>query len=134
MSRLLSTEKLKISDMFGASISGLCALHCALSPLLFISKPLTTGLTDHHHHGNSFWAVLDFVFLALSLVAVWYSSTHTSIKASKWLLWLAWFALAFGIVAEHADIPNGTWLMYAGSISLIIIHIRNYGGFKETTR
>jgi len=117
------------SDLLGAAASGLCAIHCTLTPLVFAAKPMLEGAMDehhHHHHGGGFWAMLDYIFLVLSLVAVWYSARHTSHKTIKWTLWIAWVVFAFGLLSEPLEISFGKWFMYAGSITLVIAHLQNY--------
>lgn len=114
------------SDLLGAAASGLCAIHCTLTPLLFAAKPLLDGTVGEHAHGGGFWAVFDYVFLLLSLAAVWYSARHTSHPTIKWVLWVSWVVFAIGILAEPLALSFGKWLMYAGSISLVITHLQNY--------
>ena len=118
--------KQKQSDLLGAFASGLCAIHCTLTPIFFLAKPMLDNSIEIHAHGNSFWTALDYVFLVLSLVAVWFSSKHTSHKAIKWVLWIAWIVFSIGLLSERIHFENGIWLMYAGSITLVIAHIINY--------
>lgn len=122
----ISQRRLNRSDILGAAASGLCAIHCTLTPLLFAAKPLLEGTVGEHAHGVGFWAVFDYVFLALSLVAVWYSARHTSHTTIKWILWAAWIVFAVGILAEPLELSFGKWLMYTGSITLVIAHLQNY--------
>ncbi len=120
------THKINQSDIFGAAVSGLCAVHCTLTPLFFASRPLLERSFGEHAHGSGFWAALDYVFLFLSLLAVWYSARHTTHKTLKWVLWGAWLVFAIGLLSEPLDFSHGIWLMYAGSIALVLAHIQNY--------
>lgn len=43
--------KLNRSDLLGVAASGLCAIHCTLTPLLFAAKPLLEGTVGEHAHG-----------------------------------------------------------------------------------
>lgn len=119
-------KKLDFSDLFGATVSGLCAIHCTLTPLFFAARPLLQNSAEAHAHGSAFWASLDFVFLVLSLIAVWFSSRHTSHKNIKWILWIGWIFFAAGLLLEQLDFSAAIWLMYIGSITLIITHVQNY--------
>jgi hypothetical protein len=119
------TENLEYSDWLGAAASGLCAIHCTLTPLLFAAKPVLEG-SSGEHHSPGFWAALDYIFLGLSLLAVWYSARHTSHGTVKWVLWAAWIVFAIGLLSEPLELSFGKWLMYAGSISLVIAHLKNY--------
>lgn len=119
-------KRIDISDMFGAAVSGLCAIHCTLTPLFFAAKPLLDSSMEGHAHGGSFWSALDYVFLVLSVIAVWYSSRHTTHAKIKWILWISWLFFATGLVLEQFDFGPAKWLMYIGSFALIITHLQNY--------
>lgn len=119
-------RKLNRSDLLGAAASGLCAIHCTLTPLLFAAKPILEGTMGEQAHGVGFWAVFDYVFLVLSLAAVWYSARHTSHSTIKWVLWIAWIVFAIGILSEPLELAYGKWLMYIGSITLVVAHLQNY--------
>ncbi len=114
------------SDILGIIASGLCAIHCAITPLIFLSRPFFGPQVAQHAHGNAFWASLDYVFLVLSLVAVWWSSKHTHFTLIKIGLWSAWFIFTIGLLSEIFHYDFGMWMMYAGSALLIIMHIWNY--------
>lgn len=120
------TKKIDYSDWLGAAASGLCAVHCALTPLLFAAKPALAGIVDEHAHGHGLWSSLDYIFLTLSLFAVWYSARHTTHPTLKWVLWIAWAVFAVGLLLEPFELAFGKWLMYAGSFALVIAHIKNY--------
>ena len=123
---ITTQNKLGRSDILGVTASGLCAIHCTITPILFAAKPVMEGTLGEHAHGSTFWALFDYVFLILSLVAVWYSARHTSLTSIKWVLWAAWLVFAFGLLSEPLEIPYGKWFMYAGSITLVIAHLQNY--------
>lgn len=119
-------EKMDYSDWLGAAASSLCVVHCMLTPLFFVAKPVFSMAMHPHAHGHGLWGYLDYVFLVLSLLAVWYSSEHTTHATLRWVLWASWVAFAIGLFFEPFDLPYGQWLMYMGSISLIIAHVKNY--------
>ena len=119
-------QNLIYSDFLGVSASGLCAIHCALAPLLFASKPVLEKTLGPHDHGPGFWALLDYVFLLLSLVAVWYSARHTSQKRIRGVFWSAWVVFAIGLLSESVHFEQGKWLMYFGSIVLVVAHTYNH--------
>ena len=114
------------SDLLGALASSLCAIHCAVTPVFFIAKPFMHSSAEYHSHGSGFWAILDYVFLVLSFVAIWFSSKHTNHKSIKWIFWGAWLMFSVGLLSEGIHFRNGLWLMYTGSIALVIAHIINY--------
>lgn len=123
---MIRMNKIEYSDWLGAAASGLCAVHCTLTPLFFAAKPALAGTVGEHAHGHGLWVILDYVFLVLSLLAVWYSARHTTHATLKWVLWAAWGVFAFGLLAEPLELAYGKWFMYAGSIVLVIAHLKNY--------
>lgn len=116
------------SNLLGAAASGLCAIHCAVTPLLFAAKPmLEHAAAEHGHaHGSPLWAAFDYIFLVLSFVAVWFSARHTNHNTLKKALWVSWLVFAVGILFEAFHLPYGHWLMYSGSIALVVAHLLNY--------
>jgi len=122
------TRSSSYSNLLGAAASGLCAVHCAITPLIFAAKPLLAHAHDGHEHahGSPLWAAFDYIFLALSFVAVWYSVRNTSHSNLKKVLWASWGVFAAGILFEAFHLPYGHWLMYTGSIALVVGHLLNY--------
>lgn len=130
MSETIKFKKLKNSDFFGVTISGLCAIHCSITPLLFAAKPLLQD-TISHKNESGIWESLDYFFLVLSLAAVWYSSIYSKLNVIKWALWISWLIFSFGLMSEHYNTTYGIWMMYIGSICLIISHIINHRYCKK---
>ena len=114
------------SNLLGAAASGLCAIHCAITPLVFASKPMLEHAAGEHAHGSPLWAAFDYVFLVLSFIAVWYSARHTNHRTLQKALWISWAVFAVGLLAEPFHLPYGSWLMYGGSIALVVVHLRNF--------
>ncbi len=131
MSKTINIRKKIQSDIFGVFISGLCAIHCTLMPVFFAAKPLLESSNITHQNESELWESLDYIFLILSLVAVWYSSIHSFQKFIKWFLWLSWLVFSVGLMSEHYDFSYGIWLMYIGSFCLIIGHSINYRYCKK---
>lgn len=124
MSVLLDLRK---SDIIGIAASSLCAVHCAITPLIFMAKPYLDGGAICHQDGCCAaaplgWRMFDWVFLAVSLLAVWYSAKRTPKASYRFLLWGAWVVLSIGLVIG-GQIGHG--LMYFGSFCLVVIHFLN---------
>ena len=125
-------EKLGYSDFLGAVASGLCAIHCALTPVFFAARPVLETTMGKHSHGPGFWALLDYLFLVLSLAAVWYSARHTDHTGIKRALWGAWSIFAIGLLSESFHFHHGIWFMYVGSITLVVTHLYNHRHCKKS--
>lgn len=115
------------SNLFGALASGLCLIHCLATPLLFIAH---TAASDHHHHHDhhdiGWWSSLDFAFLAISIVAVYYSAKNSSLKWMPIALYASWMVLALIILNEKMHLlhlPHE--VIYIPTISLIGLHLYN---------
>lgn len=121
------------SDLIGISASFLCTIHCVITPIFFMAKPLMyashhAGHAHHHHHGHSHdhaWASLDYLFLIIAFIAVWMSAQHTHNPKIKIGLWVSWVILTTGILIEMSGNVVGSYIMYFGSFSLISMHLLN---------
>lgn len=120
--------------MMGIAVSALCAIHCTLTPLLFAAKPLLESAVNEGTAHSLLWHRLDYFFVILSLVAVWYSSRNTRYKLIAFRLWLSWGMLMVGILAEQIDFKEGKWLMYIASTALVITHLQNYRYCRQCVR
>ena len=120
------SKKVNHSDIWGAAASGLCAIHCAITPLFFASRPVLEGSALGQSGGQCAWSGFDYIFLVISFFAVWYSVKYTSRAAIKWILWVSWLVFAAGLLTEILHFPFAKWLMYSGSVALVITHIFNH--------
>ena len=121
-SKMEDTRRMNRADLFGAAISGICAVHCTLTPLFFAARPLLhTG-----HHAGHWWATLDYIFLVLSLLAVAYSARRTASRTVRISLWAGWALFAGGLLLEPLELSFAKGLMYAGSVTLIVAHLWNH--------
>ena len=67
------------------------------------------------------WDKLDYVFLFISLVAVYHAASHAATRNIKLLLWLFWVFFAIAIVFQ----PVMHWMAYIASAGLIGTHVTN---------
>ncbi|MEM9888192.1 MAG: MerC domain-containing protein [Bacteroidota bacterium] len=120
-----STINIK-SNVFGALASGLCLIHCLATPLFFMAQAASHHDHDHHHHGAGWWSGLDYVFLAVSAIAVFYSARNSSLKWMPSALAASWVVLAFLIINEKLHLmhlPHEA--IYIPTLSLIGLHLYN---------
>lgn len=118
-------------DFMGMLASGLCAIHCAATPLFFAAQPLVheaiseAGHHEHgHDHGHGIWGSLDLIFVVLSLIAVYYAAKASRNTKTRAWLWGGWGVFAAGLLMEHLGMVG--WLMYVGSAILVVTHLVNF--------
>ena len=102
----------KKSDFFGVMSSTLCFMHCLLTPVLFVIP--------------FWWKGMNFVFVAVSLLAVYFSSKNTSRSIMKPLLWIGFFLLSFCIINEEIGFFHLPEIItYFAAINLAGLHVYN---------
>lgn len=115
------------ADVIGASASALCIIHCLLTPILLtavvVSKPGPEGSTATL---GLIWGALDFIFLTISIWAVYRTASNTTAPLVRRLIWPSWALLAMGLLLEKCGISAGGWAMYLGSFSLVVMHLINH--------
>jgi hypothetical protein len=118
----MSSYIIKI-DYIGVSASFLCLLHCLASPLVFITK---ASWVHYNDIAALWWTSLDYVFLSISLYAVFQIS---KIQNNSWILftlWGSWIVLLLIILNEKvAFIELPEEIIYFPSVSLMLLHLYN---------
>jgi hypothetical protein len=111
------------SDYIGATSSGLCLLHCLATPFLFLSQPALLSVSQEL---TFFWYILNYIFLAVSFIAVYYSVKNSSNLFIKVLLYLFWISLSLLILNEEFMILSIPELYtYISAIGLSVLHVYN---------
>ena len=112
------------SDYIGAASSGLCFLHCLATPFLF---SIPTCYINCFSGANIFlWYILNYIFLAVSFIAVYYSVKNSSNLFIKVLLYLFWIWLSLLILNEEFMIFSIPELYtYISAIGLSVLHVYN---------
>ena len=114
---------IKYSDYVGASASGLCLIHCIATPILFLSQASLISISNEMLF---LWQSLNFLFLAISFIAIYYSVKNSSNSYVKILLFLSWLTLSSLILIELFEILSiAEFYTYIAAISLSILHIYN---------
>ncbi|WP_255592536.1 MerC domain-containing protein [Marixanthomonas sp. SCSIO 43207] len=113
------------SNILGSIASGLCLIHCIITPLLFVAH--AGHIHEHHAHAHPFWwGLIDLLFIAISLLAVYWSAKNTSKKWLRYALWISWFALSFVIFNEKLSFLSlAEEVIYIPAIALILFHLLN---------
>ena len=92
----------KNSDRIGAISSGLCMLHCFATPFLFL---LQSSLIFISVDFTSTWFILNYIFLFISFIAVYYSVKNSSNRFIRVFLYLFW-ALLSGLIIQLSLLPS----------------------------
>lgn len=113
----------KNSDFFGVLTCSLCFVHCISTPLIFISfSSLNTKLSASY----SWWSSLDYVFLLISFLMVYFSVKITKVKMMKYLFWLSWVTLFLVILNEKTESYQfSEYITYIAITALSLLHIYN---------
>ncbi len=111
------------SDKYGVTASVLCMLHCTATPLLFMTQAHTSAVV---HDVPFLWLSINYIFLLISSLAVYYSIQKSTKAFVKVLLFVFWFALCFLIINEGFEgfhIPE--FYTYLSASSLALLHLYN---------
>ncbi len=114
---------IKNSDRIGALSSGLCMLHCLATPFLFLSQSSLIFISIDF---TLTWFLLNYIFLLISFIAIYYSVKNSANKFIKILLYLFWALLSALIIFESLEIFSiSEAATYFSASSLICLHIYN---------
>ncbi len=107
----------KNSDLIGIGSSVLCIIHCLLLPILILAGSLSG---DTHR-----WAWLDYLFILLATLAVYYSTRRLMSAFLRRGLWLTLVVFS-GAIVFHEHHPAALYISVASSLLLVVFHIGSY--------
>ena len=110
-------------DNIGIIAGCLCGIHCIATPFLFVAKACTYTFCSE---APIWWIMIDYLFLIVSFLAIYYTNKNTTIYWLKFSLWLSWFCLGFCIVSHSFDItylPDN--FIYLPALTIIFLHLYN---------
>jgi len=110
-------------DSIGIIASTLCLIHCIATPFIFIAKACTATCCSD---APTWWIMIDYLFLIISFLAIFFISKNLNIKWLKISFWLSWFVLLFTILNHSVNIihlPKN--FIYIPSFAIIILHFYN---------
>lgn len=107
------------ADYIGILGSVLCIVHCIAMPVLALGSSI-----GHDHHAHIGFLSLDYFFILVNAVAVYFATRDHKSLFVKVLLWSALFIFAVSIVFEERNVVF-QWLGYLGSALLIGGHLIN---------
>ena len=114
---------LRKPETIGAIVSTLCVVHCLLTPLLFVAQSYTA---THSHEAPFWWKNLDYLFILISVIAVYESTKKSTNKLIKAGLWMSWIMLFLLILNEKLVwIELDEIITYSVALTLSMLHIYN---------
>ena len=110
-------------DTIGMFAGILCTIHCLATPLLFIAKACSTTCCSD---APVWWIMIDYLFLLISFIAIYFISKSLTIKWLKVSFWISWIILLFTILDHSFGIfilPQN--FIYIPSSLIISLHFYN---------
>ena len=110
-------------DTIGIIAGSLCAIHCISTPFLFIAKACSTTCCAD---APIWWIMIDYFFLLISFLTIFFISKNLNIKWLKISFWASWSLLLFSILDHSFDfffLPKN--FIYLPSFLIIALHFYN---------
>lgn len=118
---MIQLQKLTRPDLIGATASGLCALHCMVTPFIFLAKATST-----HVHKPVWWGLIDYIFLVVSFFAIYRTVKSSTRNWIKYALWCVWIILSCAIINETFEIAHlAEASVYVPALILAGLHLYN---------
>ena len=111
------------SDFLGVFASSLCMVHCLATPLIFVVQACTASCCEA---GPWWWSMMDYLFLVISIIAIYHSAKVTSLQWMPKAMYACWAILAFLILnggLQALVIPHA--FVYLPALSLVVLHLYN---------
>ena len=117
------TQKILKSDIIGASASGLCIIHCASTPILFLANLSVLPCCETI---PLWWQLLNYLFLTVSFIAVM-SAVKKSTKVWLGIAFIvSWTFLFLAILIETYEIVMIPEILnYIPAFCLVALHLYN---------
>ena len=110
------------SDTIGVFTSLVCSIHCFATPILFVAQ---SGLISSNIQ-PLWWESINYIFIVLSFIAVYYSAKNTSENIMKPILWVCWLFFVSVILNEMIELTRIPELFsYVSAFSLAFVHVYN---------
>ncbi len=110
-------------DAIGMIAGTLCTIHCLATPLLFIAKACSTTCCAD---APTWWIMIDYLFLFISFMAIYFISKYLTVKWLNISFWTAWTLLLFSIL-DHSFgfffLPKN--FIYIPSFLIVALHFYN---------
>ena len=110
-------------DNIGIISGFLCAIHCIATPFLFIAKACSSTCCSE---APIWWIGIDYLFLIISFLAIYYTIKNSPINWLKFCLWISWFFLLLTIINHSFHITSlPANFIYFPTFLIIFLHLYN---------
>lgn len=109
----------KKADYLGIIGSVLCVVHCLLTPVLIMTSTL---LKDDLVRRSILG--LDYIFIGVNVLAVYFATRHAPSPAIKTALWSFLILFAGALLLESTN-PVFEYVAYVASAGLVLTHLIN---------
>lgn len=111
------------SDILGTFTSVLCLIHCLATPFIFIVQAGTSNCCDII---PIWWKNMDYFFLIISFLTVYWSTKNTNINWIKPVFWVSYSTLLIVLLNEKLKwFPLAEFAIFIPTISLVYLHLYN---------
>ena len=120
------------TDSVGIFAGALCMIHCIATPFIFIVKACSSSCCAD---APLWWTIIDYFFILISFIAIYFSTKNSSVKWIKFALWISWGILLITILNHSLLIFNvNKYFIYFPASSIILLHFYNikYCQCKDT--
>ena len=107
------------ADYIGITGSVLCIIHCLITPVLLLTTSLLQDSTLRVGYLS-----LDYIFIGVNIVAVYFATRHYAPSSIKLSLWGFLFLFATALLLEETA-PVFKYVAYVASAGLVITHLLN---------
>lgn len=112
------------SDIVGAAASTMCVIHCFATPFLFVAQSCAS--MGCSHSSPMWWSAIDYIFIGVTLFAIYFSARNTSKEWMKYALYTSWVVLTLLILNEKAALlPIPEFMKYISAFTLVALHLYN---------
>lgn len=129
---MIRSQKIANPDFIGAVASVLCLIHCIATPFLFIAKACSVTCCSA---APFWWQAIDYLFLVISFVAIYYATKNASKKWVRIVLWSSWTLLLFTILNETLKtglLPKS--FVYFPALLIVVFHFYNLKYCKSSDK
>ena len=105
------------ADLIGIGGSILCIIHCLVLPILVVTGTLVRG-EDH-------WEALDYFFILVAALAVFFSVRGLAHLLIRRGLWLSWVGFS-GAILLHEVYAASLYVSLVFSLLLALFHVASY--------